>query len=208
LGVLKRGRSRIFAKTLKNPEQKHAPNQSNTSTTTMKKQSNIHRLREKCLALLGPKCNWPGCTWTDPRALQIDHIHGLGGLKREPSYYTYLDILKMDNPHRKYQVLCANHNWVKRYENNEVPLFSQTPRVCGSDFLDWSPEIGGKPKDTMVLCKCLNCDQIFEENGNGIADNGIARPMCPKCFEEIDIESVGEYDGDLGALSDGTGHPY
>jgi hypothetical protein len=71
---------------------------------------------------LGNKCNWPGCEWTDPRVLQIDHIHGNGHEERVKltSRGIYGKILKMDNPQSEYQLLCANHNWIKRVENHEV----------------------------------------------------------------------------------------
>ena len=63
------------------------------------------------------------CGFSDIRALQLDHIAG-GGLKERDKfkgpvtmYYYYsknLDIAK-----EKLQVLCANCNYVKRYENEE-----------------------------------------------------------------------------------------
>jgi hypothetical protein len=74
------------------------------------------------LALLGGKCNWPGCDWTDERALQIDHIHGGGRAEYQRSLNgaMYLrKVLRTENPHLKYQLLCANHNWVKRAINDE-----------------------------------------------------------------------------------------
>jgi hypothetical protein len=79
------------------------------------------RVRKATLEKLGNKCNWPGCTWADPRALQIDHIYGGGNLEsRKIGVISIcLKILKMDNPGVKYQLLCANHNWVKRVENKE-----------------------------------------------------------------------------------------
>ena len=64
------------------------------------------------------------CNFSDVRALQIDHING-GGTKevRElnetfgMSFYSYLIV--SDFP-EGYQVLCANCNWIKKAENNEV----------------------------------------------------------------------------------------
>jgi DNA-directed RNA polymerase subunit RPC12/RpoP len=53
----------------------------------------------------------------------------------------------------------------------------------------------------VTLYKCEDCGQIFEDNQNGLADNGLARPMCPRCQEEIDIIEIGEFEG----ASDATG---
>ncbi len=81
--------------------------------------------REKRLELIevfGGKCK---CGFSDWRALQIDHINGDGvkDLERfggnRDVFYNYL--LKMDPDERSnsYQLLCANCNWIKRYENEE-----------------------------------------------------------------------------------------
>jgi len=77
-------------------------------------------LRLKVVELLGNKC--ARCGFSDPRALQIDHIFG-GGAKelKKNEYYKYLKrILAMPNPNEKYQILCANCNWIKRAENKET----------------------------------------------------------------------------------------
>lgn len=67
-----------------------------------------------------PKCLVPGgCT--DIRALQIDHING-GGLKDVRGQKVYYKILKMakEDAQKEYQLLCANCNWIKRFNRNEV----------------------------------------------------------------------------------------
>lgn len=62
------------------------------------------------------------CGFSDERALQVDHIHGGGsqaiknGLNTGTARY-YREVLA--NPD-KYQLLCANCNWIKRAENNEA----------------------------------------------------------------------------------------
>lgn len=84
----------------------------------------LQKFRLRALAYLGtdpPKCK--RCGFSDWRALQVDHIHG-GGKKEYASARTNQiasRILKMpqDEARAKYQVLCANCNWIKRYENNE-----------------------------------------------------------------------------------------
>jgi hypothetical protein len=61
-----------------------------------------------------------------------------------------------------------------------------------------------KANPKVLLFRCLECQKLFPENSDGEADTGLKRPMCPECFEEIDIESVGEYEAD----GDATGFPY
>ena len=91
-------------------------------------------LRKAVILVLGGKCNWRGCAWRDPRALQIDHIYG-GGLRevRPMAYVWFLaQILRMPNPKKKYQLLCANHNWIKRYLNREDKEASPRPGWRGA----------------------------------------------------------------------------
>lgn len=56
------------------------------------------------------------------RALQIDHING-GGIKERVLYntkdYHRLVLASLENKELKYQLLCANCNWIKRHENQE-----------------------------------------------------------------------------------------
>ena len=77
-----------------------------------------HRaLRLQVIAHLGGCC--VRCGFADWRALQVDHVLG-GGLRarREGNvYWIYSDVLK--DKTGKYQLLCANCNWIKRYENDE-----------------------------------------------------------------------------------------
>jgi hypothetical protein len=78
------------------------------------------RLRVAGLELLGGKC--VRCGFSDIRALQFDHIHG-GGCKdkRERKAIIYKDVIDTTlRGENKYQLLCANCNWIKRCENNEV----------------------------------------------------------------------------------------
>lgn len=71
--------------------------------------------------LLGHLCN--RCGFTDKRALQIDHIYGFGkkSMRRcSNSMQYYLEVQKsVINNEGKYQILCANCNWIKRHENKE-----------------------------------------------------------------------------------------
>ena len=80
-----------------------------------------HKTRKEIIKLLGDKCK--RCNFTDFRALQIDHVHGNGNKERKETKTTrvyYPTILKKIKAGSKdYQVLCANCNWIKKYENNE-----------------------------------------------------------------------------------------
>lgn len=64
------------------------------------------------------------CGFSNIKAIQIDHING-EGLSSKKGLTTggfYRRILKMsiEEVKEKYQLLCANCNWIKRVENNEV----------------------------------------------------------------------------------------
>jgi len=78
-------------------------------------------LREATLKALGQKCI--RCGFNDWRALQIDHINGNGKKDRESfdNNKLFLKNVLQDfvNEGNKYQLLCANCNWIKRHENNE-----------------------------------------------------------------------------------------
>lgn len=76
-------------------------------------------LRLKVILFLGGKCFT--CGFSDIRALQIDHIEG-GGTKLNKTISwskRYLEILAGKNT-VKVQILCANCNWIKRWENKEL----------------------------------------------------------------------------------------
>lgn len=78
------------------------------------------KLRRKTIEVLGGKC--AKCGITDSRVLQIDHING-GGCrqKRTTSNTTWYRQIVKDPESAKvvYQILCANCNWIKRYELGE-----------------------------------------------------------------------------------------
>lgn len=76
-----------------------------------------NKLRIEILNFLGGACI--KCNFSDPRALQVDHVNGGGKkeLRTITSYNKYFKMIK-SNP-EKYQLLCANCNWIKRVENKE-----------------------------------------------------------------------------------------
>ena len=80
-----------------------------------------HKYRKKVKAraheILGGKC--ARCGFADGRALQIDHIKPIGNKRRRGMSTVQLlrDVIKGEASNL--QLLCANCNWIKRFENNE-----------------------------------------------------------------------------------------
>lgn len=88
-----------------------------------------HKWKRLALDALGGKC--VHCGFSDARALQFDHIHGDGHkdvtrsasagrrqrISRALGSY-YKRIAERVEPGR-FQLLCANCNWIKRVENGE-----------------------------------------------------------------------------------------
>ena len=79
------------------------------------------KLRTQVLEKYGSKC--VRCGFSDVRALQIDHVNG-GGIKelRGMTQHQYFKKVLADIE-GKYQILCANCNWIKVDENNENHRF-------------------------------------------------------------------------------------
>jgi len=79
-----------------------------------------NNIKKATFDILGNKC--VKCGFLDERALQIDHINGGGRKERMnmvgTTFYKFVleSVLKEEN---RYQLLCANCNWIKRHENNE-----------------------------------------------------------------------------------------
>lgn len=86
--------------------------------------------RLEILMLLGRVCS--KCGFSDPRALQVDHVNGDGATERKVTWGGTHRLLReiKQNPSR-YQLLCANCNWIKRFENNEHGPKRRLP--------DWQP---------------------------------------------------------------------
>ena len=87
-----------------------------------------NEIRVEIFHLLGDKCSNPNCAvpngMKDIQCLQIDHIHGYGNKERKkyrnPLQYLGKILNKIKSGSKDYQLLCANCNWIKVYENNEV----------------------------------------------------------------------------------------
>ncbi len=88
------------------------------------------KMRADILQKLGGRCSNPACQWLnadgtrgciDERCLQVDHVHG-GGKKELSKYVSrqayYRQVLA--DTEGKYQLLCANCNWIKRSIHNEI----------------------------------------------------------------------------------------
>jgi hypothetical protein len=82
-------------------------------------------LRIQVIEKLGGKCanpfNFPHPDWcNDWRCLQIDHVNG-GGHKEHNKYKSGTSFLKkvLADTKGDYQLLCANCNWIKRFEKGE-----------------------------------------------------------------------------------------
>lgn len=94
----------------------------------IKMDKNPHWRRIQLFDILGHRC--VRCGETDKRALQFDHINGRGrsDIKKYNSncaYYTFY-VKRPDLARDTLQVLCANCNWIKRYENGEHPGYLKT----------------------------------------------------------------------------------
>src|ERR1022692_3922959 len=84
------------------------------------------RVRAIIIELLGGEC--VRCHFTDPRALQVDHVNGGGSKERKSTTRGFYHVVLENHLSKKtkYQLLCANCNWIKRFENNETALNSST----------------------------------------------------------------------------------
>lgn len=80
---------------------------------------------------MGGKC--VRCGFADARALQFDHVEACGKARKGTLDICY-DVLHGEAG-GWIQLLCANCNWIKRWEAAEVPLRGQvqaSPRKAGA----------------------------------------------------------------------------
>jgi 5-methylcytosine-specific restriction endonuclease McrA len=75
-------------------------------------------VRTAVFKALGGKC--VRCGFTDTRALQVDHIHGGGQDDRKLSWPAFYRLV-LEKRGERYQLLCANCNWIKKHEQGETP---------------------------------------------------------------------------------------
>lgn len=77
----------------------------------------IQKNRAAVIAHLGGLC--VRCGFSDIRALQIDHVNGDGFMdRRTRNAHTLYKAVRTDTQGR-YQLLCANCNWIKMHEQRE-----------------------------------------------------------------------------------------
>lgn len=89
------------------------------------------KIKSETLSLLGNSCL--KCGFSDPRALQIDHVHGKGNKElqkfRNPDGYYRFVLKQIKSGSKDYQLLCANCNWIKRDENKETIRIKEMPKT-------------------------------------------------------------------------------
>ena len=90
--------------------------------------------RTKALQILGNKC--VHCGNTDYRVLQIDHVDGGGTHERQVISTHGIHDRIVKGHIQGYQLLCANCNWIKKWERDEnrqlSPLYI-SPERDGED---------------------------------------------------------------------------
>ena len=99
-------------------------------------------LRDIIHTALGGKC--ARCGFSNPAALQIDHVHGNGNAQnRHLGYTTRLrrTLKSVLTGEGNYQLLCANCNWIKRAENGETSARAARERLAARITLIY-PEYG------------------------------------------------------------------
>lgn len=120
-------------------------------------------------ALGGARCVADGCEWTDVRALTVDHIDGGGTQHRIDAVSTW-GVFKHVLAHPdEYQVLCWNHNQIKRYENGEFGAeynarVKKNPREVLTRPVRWS-------RDFDACTKCGDTERPHKGKG-----------LCTACF--------------------------
>lgn len=77
----------------------------------------VQVMRELLIERLGGVCI--RCGYSDPRALQFDHIHGDGASDRSQVRSRYKKWLADSSLEERIQLLCCNCNWIKALENKE-----------------------------------------------------------------------------------------
>jgi hypothetical protein len=92
--------------------------QANPLQTYRQRVESRRRRRARALAKLGGTCC--RCAFSDPRALQIDHVNG-GGRSEQAEIGNDGIIKRVLAGEDGYQLLCANCNSIKRHEEQELP---------------------------------------------------------------------------------------
>ena len=86
------------------------------------------KYRNAIKQFLGGQCL--RCGITDVRVLQVDHVNGDGWAERKVRFFGTNQkkaFEKIQREREKYQLLCSNCNWIKRFENQEFPKNRKLP---------------------------------------------------------------------------------
>ena len=81
-----------------------------------------HAQRRLAIGVLGGKC--VSCGMSDERVLQFDHINGGGSkeMRGRRSHRATMTKEIISGARSDIQLLCANCNWIKRWEKHEYNL--------------------------------------------------------------------------------------
>lgn len=125
--------------------------------------SAIERLRLDIISALGGCC--VKCGFHDPRALQIDHINGGGRreyLRFGGSSHRYLKHIRdqIEKGSKKYQILCANDNMIKREVNKKCEGAGRRASATRKRNLERHRDAGLKAADTRIR----NLERTGEQN--------------------------------------------
>lgn len=86
------------------------------------------RVRKQAIVKLGGRCSSKTCKWvnedgslgcTDFRILQFDHVKGGGTKHRKTITFEALCRFIARTGSKRFQLLCANCNWIKAFEERE-----------------------------------------------------------------------------------------
>jgi len=96
--------------------------------------------KEKLLSEFGGRCK--KCDIADYRVLQLDHINGGGGKSRKNGEFKstrqfFKEVLSDPGKFQKYQILCANCNWIKRIENGEIRRLEKGEIKSSTTWKEW-----------------------------------------------------------------------
>src|SRR3990167_7080721 len=110
--------------------------------------------REKAILKLGVVC--VRCGFSDHRALQFDHVVAVRGSGKAPQRQRGLILREILQGSTKYQLLCANCNWIKRAQNHDrgerdegldctLYHFAPRPKNIFSNSLDLGSSLARRP---------------------------------------------------------------
>jgi len=123
--------------------------------------------RQAALISLGSVCS--SCSFSNPLALQIDHVNGGGGKEYKQLGQHGIHKAVINTKLGTYQLLCANCNWIKRYENRECNQATDNPSSTVKDRQHFRQKLLTKFGNTCRICKIKDprCLQLDHVSGGG-----------------------------------------